>query len=457
MRRRACAAGSLTIVCILHGCSPGPKPPVEPARPAPTVSASASALATAPPSPPPVGETEDAKLIAKALKKLAKTRGLVAKRPVPGVALERKDLIAKIKDKVAREIPPDAIRREAQWLALYGFIPTSFDYLDATMKLLEAQLAGFYEPKGGTMFLAMDLDPLNAEATLAHELVHALQDQYWDLESRSKYRPGESDAQSAISALAEGDATSAMTDILMAKLGGRTAIDLDDDDFAEQILAGMNTGPSAQAPHIMRTSLASAYVEGIRFVNARRRIGGWKAVDAVWARPPTTTEQILHPEKWDADERAIAIPIPPGAVLGAGFKKVDDDVSGEIALALAFDEWAPGRGTEAARGWGGDRDAMYVEGDKVAGVLHLRYDADTKGGAERAFRIVTDGWARTVATPTRKEAAFACVERKELGPLAIAWRKDDLAMAAGPATTAPRWASASTCAEAKRWLDDVLR
>ena len=80
--------------------------------------------------------------------------------------------------------------------------------------------------------MASDLGEDEAEATLAHELVHALQDQRWDLESRSRYRPGDGDRSEAVSALAEGDATSAMFDVMIARaaLGqNKTALDLPDD------------------------------------------------------------------------------------------------------------------------------------------------------------------------------------------------------------------------------------
>ena len=83
------------------------------------------------------------------------------------------------------------------------------------MKLLEAQLEGFYEPKNGTMYLASDLKGPQAQATLAHELVHALQDQKWDLRKRSDYKPGRGDESMALACLAEGDATSLMLDFLM--------------------------------------------------------------------------------------------------------------------------------------------------------------------------------------------------------------------------------------------------
>jgi GNAT superfamily N-acetyltransferase len=141
----------------------------------------------------PAPEGREDRLIARTLKKVSDARGLAATRGVPGVTLSREALIARVKAHVAREIPPVAIRQEGLVLQLLGFVPLDFDYEAETFKLLEAQLAGFYEPSDGTMYMAADLDDDNADATLAHELVHALQDQHYDLKPHSKYTPGQSD------------------------------------------------------------------------------------------------------------------------------------------------------------------------------------------------------------------------------------------------------------------------
>ena len=72
------------------------------------------------------------------------------------------------------------------------------------VKLLGAQLAGFYDPDEDRMYLAADLGEAERLATLAHELVHALQDQHYQLGRRLKYREGASDQQAALHALAAG-------------------------------------------------------------------------------------------------------------------------------------------------------------------------------------------------------------------------------------------------------------
>ena len=461
MSRLAAGAslGALGAILLVVACG-GPRETHTPTpTPAPLDAGAPAADAGAPraraPKPP---EDEDARMIVKMLKRVSAARGLPAKKPVPGVSLGRAALIGKIKDKVQREVPPEVIVHEGEWLKLFGFVPVEFDYLDTMMKLLEAQLAGFYEPKDGTMYLAEDLDAINADATLAHELVHALQDQHWDLKAKSDYKEGASDEQLAYSALAEGEATSVMTDIMLSTMAkGKTALDVDEDDFEEQLLGGMNTGPSARAPHVLRTSLAAPYIQGTRFVHAVRRKSGWKGVDAVWARPPTTTEQILHLDKWEKNEPVLVVPVPTFAALGAGYKADVPDSSGELGIMLAFAEWmGDDKAKEVAADWGGDRGNLYLKGNEVAAAVRLRYDASTPG-AKRAFAALTASWPKAIGKISMQDASFACVERKDTGPIAVSIKGDDILLTAGPVETKPRWASKGTCKLAKTWATEVLK
>ena len=98
--------------------------------------------------------------------------------------LDRAALIDSVKQHVAREVPRDVIHDQGELLVGFGMVPPDFDYEEGAFKLLESQLAGFYEPHDKRMYLASDLQDRVADATLAHELVHALQDQYYDLSAR---------------------------------------------------------------------------------------------------------------------------------------------------------------------------------------------------------------------------------------------------------------------------------
>ena len=403
--------------------------------------------------------SKDSKQVARTLALVSEMRGIAATKAVPGVKLDRAQLVARVKDKALREYPPEALRREGLLLQIAGFAPPTFDYLGQMMKLLEAQLEGFYEPKNGTMYLASDLKGPQAQATLAHELVHALQDQKWDLRKRSDYKPGRGDESMALACLAEGDATSLMLDFLMKP--DKSALDIPDDALRELLASGMNMGDVQTVPHILRSTLIAPYMEGLGFVHELRRKGDWKAVDRAWDRPPTTTEQILHVEKWESGEAPLVVPAPSGTALGEGWKMEDEDTFGELGFALSFAEWMDVEDArKAATGWGGDRTSVFTKGDQIAHAVHLRYDAastqpKTDFYAERAFGKLVPA-LKKLGKPTLSDATTICLDRKELGPLLFARNGRELVMINGPARVAPgAWTATSTCAVAKKWSDEI--
>lgn len=451
----------MSTVLALAACSSIPAPP--PPHPVPTASATPSTTAAPVASATLADEREphQKRLIARTLKRVEAARGLESRKPVPGILMERAALIARVKDHVSRELPPEAIRDEGLALQLFGFIPTKFDYEAAEYALLQDQLAGYYEPADGTMYMASDLGDQEAEATLAHELVHALQDQRWNLEERSKYRPGQGDRSEAVSALAEGDATSAMFDVMIARAApgtGKTAVDLPDDVFAEQIRAGMNEGPGASAPHVMRTSLAAPYIYGTLFVHALRRRGGWDAVNRAWDDPPTTSEQILHVEKWLAREAQVPVAAPTFAALGPDWKVADDDSEGELGARVAFEEWMePKVAAETATGWGGDWGVLVTSGDKAAFAWRLRYDAGktTDDRAAHAYGTLTRALDKALGPAKMIDAAFTCRERADRGPIGVGRVGADLVFVLGPATATGGWASAGNCALSRKWAREI--
>ncbi len=455
------AAASL-VALSLASCSSVPPAP----RPLATETivgdaGGAPAVVTSKPSSTPEGSlaSKDSKQVARTLVLVSEMRGIASTKAVPGVKLDRDQLVARVKDKALREYPPEALRREGLLLQIIGFAPPTFDYLGQMMKLLEAQLEGFYEPKNGTMYLASDLKGPQAQATLAHELVHALQDQKWDLRKRSDYKPGRGDESMALACLAEGDATSLMLDFLMKP--DKTALDIPDDALRELLASGMNMGDVQSVPHILRSTLIAPYMEGLGFVHELRRKGDWKAVDRAWDRPPTTTEQILHVDKWESGEGPLVVPAPSGDALGEGWKNEDEDTFGELGFALTFAEWMDvEEARKAATGWGGDRTTVFTKGDQIAHAVHLRYDAasaqpKTDFYAERAFSKLVPA-LKKLGKPTLSDATTICLDRKELGPLLFARSGRELVMINGPARVATgAWASTSTCPTAKKWADEI--
>jgi hypothetical protein len=453
----------VAVALALAACAARPPPSpaaatASPALPAP-VAASAS---TGTQAPLTAADTRETHLVARMLKRVVVARHLEATKAVPGVVLERPALIARVKDHVARELPPEAIRNEGLQLQLFGFVPTQFDYEAAEYQLLQDQLAGYYEPADGTMYMAGDLGDEEADATLAHELVHALQDQRWDLEKRSRYRPGDGDGSEAVSALAEGDATSAMFDVMIERASpgsGKSAVDLPDDVFTEQIREGMNQGPGASAPHVMRSSLAAPYIYGTLFVHALRRREGWAAVDRAWDDAPTTSEQIMHLDKWLTHEPAMAVAAPTFAALGDGWKVADEDSEGELGTRIAFEEWMDAKtAADVSTGWGGDRGVLLANGDQSAFAWRLRYDpAGTKDElTRRAYTAVLHGLDATLGPARVHDGTFVCRERADRGPIGVTREGSDLVFVMGPVRTTPAgWSSTADCGTARKWAREI--
>jgi hypothetical protein len=441
-------------------------------------------------SGPRAGQERDAqRRVAEFLARVAVVRHLEARAVVEARELDRTALIESVKQHVAREIPPDVIRNQGELLVGFGLVPPDYDYEEGAFRLLEAQLAGFYEPHDKKMYLAADLPDRAADATLAHELVHALQDQHFDLGTRLAYTPEANDRESALQALAEGDATSAMMDLLV-KDAKKRAIDVPDDLFVAEVEGSMTGSPEvASVPRVLRSSLVAPYVDGVLFVHALRRRGiarasatgagddgGWSAVDDAWRHPPVSTEQLLHLAKYDAHElpEEIAVPAAPGA----GWATTYDDVFGEEGLRIALEEWMPKKSAAmVAQGWGGDRAALFraevgskgagspvagptapvgqATGTPLAAAWHIRFDPgakDSDGEAREAFKALAEALH---AAPGA--SATACVERNTLGPLSVVRSGRDVVIVAGPYKRfGNRVASDSVCAKSLRWAADIL-
>lgn len=432
------------LLCACGGAQPAPTP----ADPVPIEPAPSSAAPTRAAGDPP------AKLdahIAKVLEQASSLRHLPKKTDVPGTVLARDALLAELKGHVLREVPKEAILREGLSMKLCGLIGKEVDYEGIMFRLLEEQLAGFYLPEQGRMYLASDLEEGMAEATLVHELIHALQDQHFDLKTGAKYKPGQSDRSFARSALAEGDATSAMADFMTGAVGSEGAPP--DPTVEKTILIAMQGTMPDYAPKILQQSLVSPYVHGLKFVNALRRKGGWAAVDAAWKNPPTTSEQLLHLEKFATHEPPLAVSAPDANTFGGDFVRDDDDSLGEEGVLLMVESITGQHrtATDLARGWGGDRNAIFTHRTTgaTALVMHLRYDADAKANAGKLTSALASAWGAS-ASNTGGVTGY-CKERPDLGPVAIATRvgSADVSMVFGPADV-KTWRSAGSCEQALR-------
>src|SRR5690606_31207079 len=113
--------------------------------------------------------------------------------------------------------------------------------------------------------------------------------------------------------------------------------------LALQATSDQTAADLAELPHVVSRSLQLPYVEGLTFTCKVFLDGGWRAVDRTYAKLPTTTAQILFPDRYAAGEEAVPVAAPAGP---AGWVEVYDDTFGAADLMILFE--APGGDPEAA-------------------------------------------------------------------------------------------------------------
>ena len=434
----------------------------------------------------PEQREEDAKeqlaraVVESTLREVSRVRGLAALRPVRTRVLPRDQLLTAVCTRMDQDVPTHVAEGTERLLLGLGVVPLAFDYRASLLTLLGAQLAGVYDPKDEVMLLASDLELEELRATLAHELVHALQDQHYDLGSRLEYREGEADAQSALHALAEGDATSAMADQMLAERG-MTALGLSDAELYQQLRSSMESADGTEAvPRVIKQAIIAPYADGIALVHWARRRGGWAEVDRLWRRPLVSTEQLLHPDKLLVGEQPEQVPVPTAD--SAAMQLTYQDVMGELSVRLVFEQWMEGAAaSRAAADWSGDRVGVFRSGDRYGVAWHIRYDdvagarrglvgfgAGVIAAAEHEHEALQQRaedevrWFRASRKRVDPAAAYravesgqACQMRSRRGPLAVVWRGREVVLVAGPYEGQPPRGAASDCARALAWADRV--
>jgi hypothetical protein len=241
-------------------------------------------------------------------------------------------------------------------------------------------ILGYYDPDTAEFVVVTDgalLDPA-AQWTHAHEFVHALQDQHYDLDALSDDSL-DSEARAAVRALAEGEAE--LVQYLYLFEG---------DYFTQQEVDSIissageaDSGFLEDFPPVLINDLSFPYTSGVDFVVDLYREGGFAAIENAWADPPRSTEHILHPDRYRAGDLPQLVTLPPlTATLGAGWELLDEDILGEFYLREYLAQQLSATNVDrVATGWGGDRYAVYWNSETEALVMALRLVWDTPGDA----------------------------------------------------------------------------
>ena len=278
-------------------------------------------------------------------------RGLKFKTAVEFKLLADADFRKRLQELQDEERDPEEIADTKDVLVALGLLDKSVDLQATIDKLLGGAVAGFYDPETDELVVRGNDATISVQSTMVHELVHALQDQHFNLD-RDELEDRDDEQSQAFSGLVEGDATHIEEKWLATRSSAERRRAREEENAQVSDLRDV--------PEVLLTLLTFPYATGPNLVDAVRANGGQRRLDEAFTAPPTTSEQLIHPEKFLRNEGGVKV--EPPAAEGEVF---DEGVLGELGLLLMLAEEIDGTtARRAAAGWGGDWYVAWHKGEQ---------------------------------------------------------------------------------------------
>jgi len=339
--------------------SPSAAPPQPPAAPQSSQPAQTPSQAQNQPKPPTHITPAQAKELFASVGKILQFASDDTKLPIKHQVKPRlttraqveKYLVDKMKD------DKDAKRMERSEIVLkkFGLIDADFHLQTFLVKLLDEQIAAYYDSKTKTVNLLDWIAPDTQKPVLAHELTHALQDQRVNLdkwqsqtsddishsyaEDRKHVATDEDDT--AREAVLEGQAMAVFVDYSLAPVHKslRSAPQL-----IENLLDNMNDDGDSpvldRAPLLLQESLLFPYKEGLKF--EATLLTDYKDPGHAYAdvldNPPDSSYQIMNPHAYEDHAKVPLLNMPDiHPVIDADYNPYDIGVMGELDVRILAD------------------------------------------------------------------------------------------------------------------------
>ena len=279
---------------------------------------------------------------------------------------------------------------------LLGLVPADFELLETILSLYGEAVAGYYDGDTSELVVTATQDEFSPleEATIVHELTHALTDQVLEFNDRYNrlFDDQRYDEAAAFQGLIEGDAS--LAELLYVQQLDAEA----QQEFLEEAF-DVDMTVFDQVPPFMQDGLTFPYDTGFTFVQHLFSEGGFAAVDDAYANPPLSSEQVIWPDDYPGDV-PLEVGLPTNEL--AGYELNEDSTWGELGLRLMFDQVLGGN-EAATEGWGGDTYRIYWDGTNV--VLVMVFQGDTAGDATELGQAFSDyiGVGMDLADPVAEE------------------------------------------------------
>ena len=343
-------------------------------------------------------QAELEELAARISDEIADLRELDWKQPVRVEVADRETVEKYLKERMEAMDSPEEFAASERMAKILGLVPPDADLEELLVAFLDDQAGGFYDPISKGFYLMEGVDGAMAESIVAHELVHALDDQHFDLDELLIARKDDGDRAAALHAVMEGGALAIQNAWMMEFM-----------DF-EQIAAASAAAEEQsrtmlEAPEFVWKPLLGSYFAGAGFVSHPEGGGGMMGsldaddLNAAFLDPPVSTEQVLHPELyWDREPREGPRELDIEFAPTGGFTVALEETFGELALHVLTDPERDRRGDAnpmlmmqamrftgaATEGWGADRVVLFERETEagLASVLLLVTLWDTERDAE---------------------------------------------------------------------------
>src|SRR5215472_5277577 len=229
------------------------------------------------------------------LKEMSRITGWELKAPLKKSIRSREEIRAYVLREMDEEKDSKERYASARTAEVLGLIPKNFNLDAFLVDLLTEQIVGLYDPKAHEFYIADWIPADEQRMVMSHELTHALEDQHFDIEPWVRAARPNDDAELARESVLEGSATAAMLEYEL-KDKGLALKDLP--DFDPSIFVGElgDTPTLKKAPPFIKDTLIFPYFSGLTFSIAVLKGSGWPGFASVFARPPASTQQVLHPE-----------------------------------------------------------------------------------------------------------------------------------------------------------------
>ena len=307
-----------------------------------------------------------ARKVSESVRKIEKSTGLAFRTPPRLESQPRDSVRAFLERRFHQELPESELTGMERSYKAFGLIPSGMDLRRFMLDLLTEQVAGYYDPKDKTLYVVEGGDQDITGITISHELVHALQDQHFNLDSLQQARD-DNDRLTTGQAVVEGQATLEQIGAMIGSDNAITSMPGGWDRVRQMIRETQGSMPVfASAPMILQETLIFPYLTGAEFM---RRFKQEAPDQSPFTRMPASTEQLMHMERYFEtrdDPTTVVLPAPLSGTA------VYQNNLGEFETRILLYEYLREQASavRGAAGWDGDRYMLIQtpRGDAIAWV-----------------------------------------------------------------------------------------